>query len=159
MKTKKKEINMTNGLLLRTNRYPIQNSLFNNFFDDVFSDIEPFEKKSYFNPKTDIIELKDAFQISVEVAGLRLGDIEVTLNEGVLEIKGEKVQEKLESEESKIHRTERIYGQFERKFKLSEMIEEQDIKATMKDGVLTLTLPKKHKIQMDLKRRIEIKTA
>ena len=38
-------------------------------------------------------------------------------------------------------------------------LEEQDIKATMKDGVLTLTLPKKHKIQMDLKRRIEIKTA
>ena len=150
---------MTNGLLLRTNRYPIQNSLFNNFFDDVFSDLEPFEKKSDFNPKTDIIELKDAFQISLEVAGLRLEDIEVTMNQGVLEIKGEKVREKLENEDSKIHRTERIYGEFERKFKLSEMIEEQDIEAAMKDGVLTLTLPKKHEVKMDLKRRIEIKTA
>tara|TARA_Y100000589_G_scaffold241736_1_gene229283 strand:+ start:1036 stop:1413 length:378 start_codon:yes stop_codon:yes gene_type:complete len=125
----------------------------------VFSDLEPFEKKSDFNPKTDIIELKDAFQISLEVAGLRLEDIEVTMNQGVLEIKGEKVREKLENEDSKIHRTERIYGEFERKFKLSEMIEEQDIEAAMKDGVLTLTLPKKHEVKMDLKRRIEIKTA
>ena len=150
---------MTNGLLLRTNKYPIQNSLFNHFFDDVFSDLEPFEKKSDFSPKTDIIELKDAFQISLEVTGLRLEDIEVTLNEGVLVIKGEKVRKRLENEDSKIHRTERIYGQFERKFKLSEMIEEQDIEAAMKDGVLTLTLPKKHETKMDLKRRIEIKTA
>ena len=69
------------------------------------------------------------------------------------------MRERLENEDSKIHRTERIYGQFERKFKLSEMIEEQDIEAAMKDGVLTLTLPNKHETKMDLKRRIEIKTA
>lgn len=150
---------MTNRLLLRTNLHPIQNRLFNHFFDDVFADLEPFENKSSFNPKTDIKELKDAFQISLEVAGLSLEDIEVTLNEGFLTIKGEKVQEKLESEESKIHRTERIYGLFERKFKLAEIIEEQEIEASMKNGVLKLILPKKHEVKMDSKRRIEIKAA
>ena len=159
VKNKKKEINMTNGLIFRTNRHPLQNSLFNHFFDDVFADLEPFENKSYFQPKADIRELKDVFEITLEVAGLRLEDIEVTLNDNILEIKGQKNQQKLDDEDSKIHRTERAYGSFERKFKVPEMIHEQDIEATMKDGVLSVVLPKKQEHKMESKRRIEIKTS
>ena len=150
---------MTNGLIFRTNRHSLQNSLLNHFFDDVFADLEPFENKSYFKPKADIRELKDVFEITLEVAGLRLEDIEVTLNDNILEIKGQKNQQKLDDEDSKIHRTERAYGSFERKFNVPEMIQGQDIEATMKDGVLRLTLPKKQEHKMESKRRIEIKAS
>ena len=150
---------MTNGLIFRMNRHPLQNSLFKHFFDDVFADLEPFENKSYFQPKADIRELKDVFEITLEVAGLKLEDIEVTLNDNILEIKGQKNQQKLDDEDSKIHRTERAYGSFERKFKIPEMIHEQDIEATMKDGVLSVVLPKKQEHKMESKRRIEIKTS
>ena len=159
VKNKKKEIIMTNGLIFRMNRHPLQNSLFKHFFDDVFADLEPFENKSYFQPKADIRELKDVFEITLEVAGLRLEDIEVTLNDNILEIKGQKNQQKLDDEDSKIHRTERAYGSFERKFKVPEMIHGQDIEATMKDGVLSVVLPKKQEHKMESKRRIEIKTS
>ena len=159
VKNKKKEIIMTNGLIFRMNRHPLQNSLFKHFFDDVFADLEPFENKSYFQPKADIRELKDVFEITLEVAGLKLEDIEVTLNDNILEIKGQKNQQKLDDEDSKIHRTERAYGSFERKFKVPEMIHEQDIEATMKDGVLSVVLPKKQEHKMESKRRIEIKTS
>lgn len=150
---------MPNGLIFRTNQSPLQNSLLNHFFDDVFADLEPFENKSYFNPKADIRELKDAFEITLEVAGLRLEDIEVTLNNNILEIKGNKKLQKLDDQDSKIHRSERVYGEFERRFKVPEMIQEQDIDATMKDGVLSLVLPKKQDHKMESKRRIEIKAS
>ena len=56
---------MTNGLIFRTNQNPLHNSLLNHFFDDVFADLEPFENKSHFNPKADIRELKDVFEITI----------------------------------------------------------------------------------------------
>lgn len=150
---------MTNGLIFRTNQNPLHNSLLNHFFDDVFADLEPFENKSHFNPKADIRELKDVFEITLELAGLKLEDIEVTLNNNILEIKGHKKLQKLDDEDSKIHRSERIYGEFERRFKIPEVIQEQDIEATMKDGVLSIILPKKQDHKMESKRRIEIKAS
>ena len=148
---------MTNELLFKTNRYPIQNDLFNYFFDNVFADLKKNDNRSHFNPKTDVKELKDAFEITLEVAGLNREDIDVILNNGILEIIGEKQQPEIESDEANIYYEERIFGKFERKFELPEIIQEQEVKASMKNGVLTLILPKKSEPKQDSKRRIEIK--
>lgn len=150
---------MTNKTLFTTNHYPIQLKLFNNLFDDVFTDFKPFEKSWDFNPKADIIENTDTFGISLEIPGLTMEEVEVTLENGVLEITGEKNKVSSDNDDVKTHRTERMFGKFKRSFQIPETIDSENIQATMKDGVLLLSLPKLKESEIDSRRRIEIKAA
>ena len=98
----------------------------------------------FFSPRVDIHECKDSYEISAEMPGIRKEDLDVTLENGVLTVEAEMHQdsEKEGGDERKVLRQERRYGKFTRSFNLGEDIREEDIDATFKDGVLTLTVPK-----------------
>ncbi|MBN2569965.1 MAG: Hsp20/alpha crystallin family protein [Deltaproteobacteria bacterium] len=92
-------------------------------------------------PRVDIHESEKDFVISAEIPGIGKDDIKVDIADGVLSIRGERKQEK-EEKGKKFHRIERVYGSFRRSFSLPDNVDESKIKASFKDGVLSLSIPK-----------------
>jgi HSP20 family protein len=92
-------------------------------------------------PSVDIYETKDSVIIDAELPGIKQSDINVSVSDNILTIKGEKKLEK-EVKEENFHRVERAYGSFSRSFTLPVGVHADKIKATYKDGVLKITLPK-----------------
>lgn len=97
--------------------------------------------RSDWAPAVDIKETDDAYLIEAELPGLSKKDVKVTVDDGVLTIQGERRQEE-ESSDKKIHRVERFYGSFMRRFSLPDNVDENSVKAKFKDGVLTLSVKK-----------------
>lgn len=97
--------------------------------------------RSDWAPAVDIKETDDAYLIEAELPGLSKNDVKVTVDDGVLTIQGERKQEE-ESTDKKIHRVERFYGSFMRRFSLPDNVDENSVKARFKDGVLTLSVKK-----------------
>jgi len=93
------------------------------------------------SPRVDIVETDEAFQIKAELPEIRKEDVKVTIDNGALTIQGERKQEK-EEKGKKFHRIERHYGSFMRSFSLPDNVDQGKIKASFKDGMLTLDLPK-----------------
>jgi HSP20 family protein len=92
-------------------------------------------------PKVDVSETKDAVIVKAEIPGVDQKDIGLSLQEGVLTIKGEREEEK-EEKDKRYHRVERSYGAFARTIRLPATVDSGKVSATFKDGVLTVTLPK-----------------
>ena len=92
-------------------------------------------------PSMDVSETKDSLICKVEVPGMEQKDIQISLQENLLTIKGEKRQEKEEKEEH-YHRIERSYGVFTRSLRLPVAVDAGKVTATVKNGVLTVALPK-----------------
>jgi HSP20 family protein len=92
-------------------------------------------------PSMDISETKDSLVAKVEVPGMDQKDIQISLQENLLTIKGEKRQEKEEKDE-RYHRGERSYGAFTRSVRLPVGVAAGKVVATFKNGLLTVTLPK-----------------
>lgn len=93
-------------------------------------------------PAVNILEREDAIVISADLPGLKAEDVEVTVDQGTLSIRGErKLEEKQEGET--LHRVERVYGLFERTFTLPNTVDPTKIEACFKNGEMTLTLPKR----------------
>ncbi|MFW5734788.1 MAG: Hsp20/alpha crystallin family protein [Oceanidesulfovibrio sp.] len=103
-------------------------------------------------PALDIAENEDQLTVTAEVPGMKPEDIDVTLERGVLTIKGEKKFEDERKGENH-HRIERSYGAFQRVVQLPTEVDDEKVSANYKDGVLTLTMPKS---QAAKKRKIEI---
>jgi len=93
-------------------------------------------------PAVDIRETEHEIVLKADIPGLNFGDIDVHLENGTLTLRAERKFEKNE-EKGGWHRQERTYGKFERVFDLPDTIEVDAVKADYKDGVLTVTLPKK----------------
>jgi len=92
-------------------------------------------------PAIDVVEKEKEYQISAELPGIDEKDIEVSVTDGVLTVKGEKKEQK-EEKDKNYHRLERQYGSFQRSFELPPSIDQGKIEAKFEKGVLTLTLPK-----------------
>ena len=92
-------------------------------------------------PRVDIVETDAAFVIKAEAPEVKKEDVKVTVDNGVLTVSGERKQEK-EEKGKKFHRVERYYGSFCRSFTLPDNVDEENIKATFKDGMLSLEIPK-----------------
>jgi HSP20 family protein len=92
-------------------------------------------------PPLDAHEDKNSFIVRMEVPGLKREDIQVSLQDGVLTISGERAEEKV-SEGTEVHRQERFYGKFSRAVTLPTAVAADKVKAAYKDGILTITLPK-----------------
>lgn len=92
-------------------------------------------------PPVDLREEEQSFVIQMEVPGLKKEDIDIHLENNVLTLRGER---KFEEEEKKqnYHRIERFYGRFARSFTLPSLIQAAGIGASLKDGVLEVTIPK-----------------
>jgi HSP20 family protein len=100
------------------------------------------------NPQVDIKEVKDAFKISVELPGIEIEDIDLEVNDSeelngkVLIISGKKESEKSTQEEDNYYLMERNYGYFRRSFALPNSVDEDNISANFKNGVLHVVMPK-----------------
>jgi HSP20 family protein len=115
--------------------------LWGKFFKD--SGFSVFSESGW-SPALDVKETKENILVTAELPGLSAKDVEVNISGDLLTIKGEKKQEKEEKEES-FHLVERHYGSFSRSVRLTTEVDTKNIKATHKDGVLTITLPKSEK--------------
>ena len=93
-------------------------------------------------PPVDIAEEKDRILITAELPGFKENEIEIQTENGMLTLRGERRFEK-ESEGKNFHRVERSYGQFLRSFSLPNNVDRDKIKATFRDGLLEIDLPKR----------------
>ncbi len=135
------------------------NKLFSDFFGDVslphwFRRSEPTFAVS---PAMDVIENDKEFKVTAELPGMDAKDVQITTSEGYLTIKGEKKSEKKEEREG-YFRQERSYGSFQRVVALPDNANFDKAEASFKNGLLTLSIPKKAGAQSK-ERKIEIKQA
>ena len=93
-------------------------------------------------PAINILEREDAIVIQADLPGLKAEDVEVTVEEGVLSIRGDRKLEETHEGET-YHRVERLYGAFERTFSLPNSVDTSKIDARFKNGEMLLTLPKR----------------
>ncbi len=93
-------------------------------------------------PPVDIYETEDAIVLKAELPGVDPKDVEVRVEDNTLYLKGERKFEE-EVKEQNYHRVERSYGSFARSFSLPNSISADKVKAEFKDGLLTLTMPKR----------------
>ena len=124
--------------------------LFDRFFgrSPTLSDGGPVDRLDFFNrgtltPNIDVRESDKAITLEAELPGMEERDIDLTVDDGVLTLTGEKRYEHEEKEEGKAVRIERQYGSFQRSFTLPSYIDEEKVSANFKKGVLTIELPKK----------------
>src|SRR5437867_12254189 len=106
-------------------------------------------------PAVDIFEKEDCLVLKAELPGMREKDIDVHVENGVLTLHGERMREEGVTNES-YHRVERFCGTFTRTFALPTTVDVPKIRASYKDGVLELVLPKDETAKA---KRIEVKAA
>jgi HSP20 family protein len=92
-------------------------------------------------PALDISERKDAYLMTVELPGVKLDDLQITLEDGLLTIQGER-HFAHDSSEQQFHRVERRYGAFRRSITLPTHVQADAVEATVEDGVLQIMVPK-----------------
>jgi HSP20 family protein len=97
-------------------------------------------------PAADVSETDGEYLIKAELPEVRKEDVSITVQDGVLTLAGERKQEKVEEQE-KIHRIERFYGSFARRFALPENADEQGIRAESRDGVIVIHIPKQRVVE------------
>lgn len=139
----------------------------NRAFDDFWRRFdEPFGALGWRNggglpslamPRTDVAETDDAIEVSVDLPGLEEKDVDVSVSGDVLTVRGERKNER-EEERKGYYLSERSYGSFYRTVPLPPGVDRDNAKASFKNGVLTVTLPKTQEAQRQVK-RIEVKAA
>lgn len=109
-------------------------------FSPAFSDSELASRS--WAPPVDIYETDSSVVLNVELPGVKPDDVEIRVEDNTLHLKGERKFEK-EVKEENYHRVERSYGAFSRSFALPSSIDADKVSAGYKDGLLTLTMPKR----------------
>lgn len=120
-----------------------------NEFDRMWEDFAPSHvmgRERMWNPRVDMKDKKDEFVVTAELPGMTEKDIKITLKENQLVISGEKKVEQ-ENENETYHCCERSYGKFERAMLLPTEIDVNKVEAKVKDGILTIKLPKSEKVK------------
>jgi len=150
------------GAMRRTNDdtglWDLQRQM-NRMFDDFFGDLgTPLAHVSgaAFMPRIDVEEKEKEYVLTAELAGVDEKDVDITVADGVLTIKGEKKDER-EEKDSRCFVTERSYGSFTRSINLGDSVDADQIDAAYKNGVLTVKLPKVLEQVVEPK-KIKIKT-
>ena len=134
------------------------NRLFDNFSERMFG--RSWSKRdlpeiAIAYPKMDVSETDKEFKVSAELPGMDEKDIEVSVSNEVLNIRGEKKAEK-EEKKPNYYCMERSFGKFQRSIPLPIEVDKDQVKATFKKGVLNIVLPKSEKAVKDNK-KIEVK--
>jgi HSP20 family protein len=131
----------------------------NRLFDDVLrgslgpSQGEPSSHSGMLTPHIDVSETDSEVRICAELPGVKDEDIDVSLDDDVLTIRGEKKFERKDDKEN-YHFIERSYGSFQRSLRLPYSVNPDEVKAQVENGVLTVTVPKSQ--QQVRSRRIQI---
>lgn len=108
-------------------------------------------------PQLDVTEDEKAFSVKVDLPGMDEKDVDVTLSDRVLTIRGKKEEDK-EEKGKDYHRRERVCGSFRRSIEIPAAVDASRIEASFKKGVLTVHLPKSKEAREQIK-RIEVKAA
>ena len=129
--------------------------LFSRFFGTADGDGGRKPAQRFSALRVDLSETEKAFMIKADIPGVDPKDIDITVRDGVLTLRGEK---KAENEEKgkNFHRIERFYGQFFRSVPLPTGVDEENVSAASAKGVLTVTIPKKPEAQP---KKVAIKAA
>jgi HSP20 family protein len=114
--------------------------LFDTFLNQDLQGSEEVSNRGWM-PPVDIQETEEAYRLTAELPGLTRDDINITLENNVLRLSGERKLEKDVKKES-YHRIERSYGAFSRSFTLPHLVSSEKVQAAFQDGVLTITVPK-----------------
>ena len=120
-------------------------------FEDTFQNTG---ERAGWTPMVNIRETANEFAFEVELAGLKPEHVEITCDNGVLMIRGERTEERKEGEEGRYHLIERSYGSFSRSFQLPQGVNEDSIEASFDNGLLRVRVPK---AAIPQPRRIEIR--
>ena len=125
----------------------------NRMMDEAIGNLPPLSGNGSLLPSTDIVEDENAVTLNLELPGVRLEDVKLSFENGTLAVAATKERETSEKTEQRT-RFERTFGRFERRFSVPNIIESEKIEASMKDGVLTVVLPKSERARS---REIEVK--
>lgn len=107
---------------------------------------------SGWTPATNLVETDEGYEVSLDLAGFSRDDIEVTVDQGVLTITGERSEEH-EGQERTYHMKERSVGTFTRRFSLPSSVDAENVAANYENGVLRVNLPKQEEART---RKIEV---
>ncbi len=125
-----------------TRRPTLFSSLFDDdFFERFFADMGARPDDTVRRPAVDVTEEDGTYKVVAELPGMSGDDVEVEVHGGVLRLSADREEEREEGEDD-VHLRERRFGRFERAFRLPEHVDAEAIEASMKDGVLTVTVPK-----------------
>lgn len=131
----------------------------NRLFDDFFRGFDgrpPAVASGGFGwPQTDVVETGQEYRVTAELPGLEEKDVELTFQDGVLTLRGEK---RTEHEDSASLHSERFYGRFQRSIAIGPDVDQDKVNASFRNGVLTVVLPKSPEAETKAKRiRIDAK--
>lgn len=112
----------------------------------------------FFAPEADAAATDNAYVINVELPGVEAANVDVSVHDHMLTLKGEKKSEHEEKGKTYFF-SERRYGSFQRSFRLPPDVAEEDISADFKDGVLTLRVPKRGPAEQKERKKIEVRQA
>lgn len=110
-------------------------------FDDTFAG-NGGRATNNWTPSTDVRESHGELMLTFEMPGITPENIEITADNGVLTVRGEKREERKEGDEGQYHLVERSYGAFSRSFQLPKNLDDSKIEANFEHGVLTVRIPK-----------------
>ena len=122
-------------------------------FDDAFTG-NGGRGMTNWTPAADVRESQGELMLTFELPGISPENIEITADNGVLTVRGEKREERKEGDEGQYHLVERSYGSFTRSFQLPKNLDESKIEANFEHGVLTVRIPK---AALPQPKKIEIK--
>ena len=138
-------------------------NLFDDWFDfPDFSDLDKTERKLYGRHadrlmKTDVHEHEDHYEVDIDLPGFAKDEITIELNNGYLTVSAAKGLDKDQNDKKgKLIRQERYAGAMQRSFYVGEELTEEDVKASFKHGVLSLSIPKKEAKAVPEKKTIMI---
>ena len=109
------------------------------FFNDFGLNLR--ESDTVWRPSVDLSETENTYEVKAEMPGMKKEDIKVEVKENVLILTGEKKHE-TKDDKKNFHRLERVYGKFQRSFRLPREVKSEEIKAKYRNGVLTVEIPK-----------------
>jgi HSP20 family protein len=132
-------------------KYKRDSDLFNDAFKSLcnapfFAMKDEVMNTTSFTPRVRISEDKDNFYLNLEMPGIPKEDVKISLEDNTLSISGTKKHQN-KTEESNLIMNEIFYGEFSRSFNLSDDIKKDSIDAEFKDGLLTISLPKKEEVK------------
>jgi HSP20 family protein len=112
---------------------------------DPFAEMEPLLGSSNFSvmPNVEVKETKDSLVFKADLPGIKEKDVEISLTGNRLSISGKREQEEEKKDGDRYYAYERWYGSFNRTFTLPETVDADGVKADLRDGVLTISVPKK----------------
>jgi HSP20 family protein len=120
---------------------PLEHQL-NRVFGDFFGRTGQESNLTSWAPAVDIIETEDALTVKADLPDVKPEELDIRVEKNILTIRGERKFEK-KTDEKNFLRVERAYGSFSRSFSLSSTVNAEAIKADYRDGVLTLSIPKR----------------